>query len=70
MNRELAKKYFFTHNLGHVLENFKKSKNNFKRNKIQFNIINSGLNALKKEIKNMSKEENKNRKTNGHSKYC
>ena len=41
INRELVKKYFFNNDLGNLLKNFKKSKNNLKRNKIQVNMINS-----------------------------
>ena len=63
-NRELVKKYFFTNDLGHVLKNFKKSKNNFERNKIQVDMINSGLEDLKEEITNISEEEKKFEKPN------
>ena len=38
-------------------------KNNLERNKIQVDMINSGLKDLKEEIANMSEEEKKNRKT-------
>ena len=63
INRELVKKYFFNDDLGNLLQNFKKSKNNFKRNNIQVNVINSGLKSLKEKITNMSEKEKKNRKT-------
>ena len=43
INREFVKKYLFNDDLGNLLQNFKKSKNNFKRNNIQVNVINSGL---------------------------
>ena len=59
INRELVKKYFFNNYLGNVLKIFEKSKNNLKRNNIQVNMINSGLNDLKEEITNMSEEEKK-----------
>ena len=59
INIELIKKYFFVTNLGDVLKNFKKSKNNLKRSKTQVDLINSGLKDLKKEIQNMSEEEKK-----------
>ena len=59
INIELIKKYFFVNNLGDVLKNFKKSKNNLKRSKTQVDLINSGLKDLKKEIENMSEEEKK-----------
>ena len=62
IDRELVKKYFFTNDLGYVLENFKKSKNNSKRNNIQVNMINSGLKDLKEEMANMSEEEKKIKK--------
>ena len=70
INRELVKKYFFDNDLGNLLKNFKKSKNNLKRNKIQVNMINSWLEDLKEEITNMSEEEKNNRKTKWNSKYC
>ena len=63
INRELVKKYFFNDDLGNLLQNFKKSKNNFKRNNIQVNVINSGLKSLKEKITNMSEKEKKKRKT-------
>ena len=59
INREFVKKYFFNNDLGNLLKNFKKSKNNLKRNKIQVNMINGGLEDLKEEITNMSEEEKK-----------
>ena len=55
INSELVKK-FFTNGLGDVLKNFKKSKTNSKRNKIQVTMIRNGLRDLKKEIMNMSEE--------------
>ena len=55
INSELVKK-FFTNGLGDVLKNFKKSKTNSKRNKIQVTMIRNGLRDLKKEITNMSEE--------------
>ena len=55
INSELVKK-FFTNDLGDVLKNFKKSKTNSKRNKIQVTMIRNGLRDLKKEITNMSEE--------------
>ena len=61
INRELVKKYFFNNDLGNLLKNFKKSKNNLKRNKIQVNMINSWLEDLKEEITNMSEEEKKSK---------
>ena len=61
INRELVKKYFFDNDLGNLLKNFKKSKNNLKRNKIQVNMINSWLEDLKEEITNMSEEEKKSK---------
>ena len=64
INRELVKKYFFNNDLGNLLKNFKKSKNNLKRNKIQVDMINSGLKDVKEEITNMSEEEKKLEKPN------
>ena len=46
INRELVKKYFFNNDLGNLLKNFKNSKNNLKRNKIQVDLMNSGLKDL------------------------
>ena len=57
INIELIKKYFFVNNLGDVLKNFKKSKNNLKRSKTQVDLIR--LKDLKKEIQNMTEEEKK-----------
>ena len=64
INRELAKKYFYNDDLGNLLQNFKKSKNNLKRNNAQVNMMNSGLKDLKEVIKNMSEEEKKIEKPN------
>ena len=61
LNSELVEKYFFTNDLGNVLKNFKKSKTNPKRNKIQVNMIRNGLRDLKEEITNMSEEEKKSK---------
>ena len=63
-NREFVKKYFFNNDLGNLLQNFKKSKNNFKRNNIQVNVINTGLKSLKEKITNMSEKEKKIEKPN------
>ena len=52
------------YDLGYVLQNFKKSKNNLKRNKIQVNMINSRLKDLKEEYTNMSEEEKEIEKPN------
>ena len=52
INRELVKKYFFNNDLGNLLKNFKNSKNNLKRNKIQVDLMNSGLKDLQEEITN------------------
>ena len=49
-NSELIKKYLFVHDLGDVLKNFKKSKTNPERNKIQVGIIKNELTDLKEEI--------------------
>ena len=53
-------KNFFVQNLGDLLETIKKLKNNPEKNKINVNLINSGLRDLKKEIKNISEDEIKN----------
>ena len=57
INDELVRKRFLVQNLGTLLEKFKKLKNNAQKNKIQTNLINSGLRDLKKEIEDMSKQE-------------
>ena len=64
INREFVKKYLFNDDLGNLLQNFKKSKNNFKRNNIQVNVINSGLKDWKEKITNMSEKEKKIEKPN------
>ena len=43
INSELVKQHFFTYDLGDVLKNFKKSKTNPERNKIQVVMIKNGL---------------------------
>ena len=48
-----------------MLKRLKKSKNNQQRNKIQIDLINSGLRDLKKEIEDMSEQEKENEDPNG-----
>ena len=48
-----------------MLERLKKSKNNQQRNKIQIDLINSGLRDLKKEIEDMSEQEKETEEPNG-----
>ena len=48
-----------------MLERLKKSKNNQQRNKIQIDLINSGLRDLKKEIEDMSEQEKETEDPNG-----
>ena len=43
INSELVKQHFFTYDLEDVLKNFKKSKTNPERNKIQVVMIKNGL---------------------------
>ena len=43
INSELVKKHIFTYDLGDLLKNFKKSKTNLQRNKIQVSMIKNGL---------------------------
>ena len=62
INSELVKKHFFVHDLEDVLKNFKRSKTNLERNKIEVSMIKNG--NLKKEIENMSKEEEEIEKPN------
>ena len=40
-----------------MLEKLQKSKNNLERNKIQVNLINSGLRDLKEEIEDINEQE-------------
>ena len=54
---ELVRKYFLVQDLGDLLEKFQKSKNNFEKNKIQVNLINSGKRDLRKENEDMSEQE-------------
>ena len=50
INNELVRKHFLVQDMGALLEKLKKSKNNAKRNKIQVNLIKSGIRDLKEEI--------------------
>ena len=47
-----------------MLEKLKKSKNNPEKNRIQVNLITSGLRDLKKEIGNMSEKEKEIKNSN------
>ena len=53
----VRKHLFFFQDLAALLEKLKKSKNNAKKNKIQTNLINSGLRDLKEEIEDMTEQE-------------
>ena len=57
INDELVRKYFLVQDHGSLLEKLLRLRNNPERNKIQVDLINSGLKNLKKEIGDMSKEE-------------
>ena len=57
INDELVRKYFLVQDHGSLLEKLLRLRNNPERNKIQVDLINSGLKNLKKEIRDMSKEE-------------
>ena len=48
-----------------MLKRLKKSKNNPQRNKIQIDLINSGLRDLKEEIEDMSEQEKETEDPNG-----
>ena len=48
-----------------MLKRLKKSKNNQQRNKIQIDLINSGLRDLKKQIEDMSEQEKETEDPNG-----
>ena len=48
-----------------MLKRLKKSKNNQQRNKIQIDLINSGLRDLKREIEDMSEQEKETEDPNG-----
>ena len=62
---ELVRKYFLVQYLVALLEKLKTSKNNPERNKIQVNVIKSGLRDFKKEIGKMSEEEREIENLNG-----
>ena len=53
----LVRKHFLVQDLGSLLGKLKKLRNNPEKNRIQVNLINSGLRDLKKEIPDMSEEE-------------
>ena len=53
----LVRKHFLVQDLGSLLEKLKKLRNNPEKNRIQVNLINSGLRDLKKEIPDTSEEE-------------
>ena len=57
INDELVSRHFLTNDLKNLLEKIEKLKSNSKENKIMENLINSGLNDLKNEIKKMSEDE-------------
>ena len=57
INNELVRKHFLVQDMGALLEKLKKSKNNAKRNKIQVNLIKSGIRDLKEEIEDMCAQE-------------
>ena len=57
INDELLRKYFLVQDHGSLLEKLLRLRNNPERNKIQVDLINSGLKNFKKEIADMSKEE-------------
>ena len=57
ISSELVRKYFLVQNLGDLLKNLKKLKNNPVENKRLVNLIKSGLSDFKNEIKKMSEEE-------------
>ena len=57
INDELLRKYLLVQDHGSLLEKLLRLRNNPERNKIQVDLINSGLKNLKKEIRDMSKEE-------------
>ena len=59
INDELVRKYFWVQNTKSLLKHLEKSKNNAEKNKVQVNLIKSGLRDLKNEIKEMSEDEKK-----------
>ena len=65
ISEELVRKYFLVQYLVALLEKLKTSKNNPERNKIQVNVIKSGLRDFKKEIGKMSEEEREIENLNG-----
>ena len=57
---ELVRMHFLVQDLGVLLKKTKKLKNNPDKNRIQVNLINSGLKDLKKEIEDKSEKEIEN----------
>ena len=64
INDELVRKYFLVQDLGSLLKKLQRLKKNREKNKIQADLINSGLKDLKKEIEDMSEEEKKTENPN------
>ena len=70
INDDLVRKHFLVQDLGGLLEKFKKLKNNAEKNKIQANLMNSGLRDLKKRNWRYEWTRKGNRKPKWNSKYC
>ena len=61
---ELVRNHLLVQNLISLLKYFKKSKNDTEKNKVEVNLIKSGLSHLKNEVKEMSNDEKETEKPN------
>ena len=64
INDVFVRNHFLVHNLEELLEKLRKSKNNPEKNKIQVNLISSGLRYLKEEIEDMYEQEKETKNLN------
>ena len=60
----LVRNHFLVQDLEELLEKLRKSKNNPETNKIQVNLISSGLRDLKEEIEDMYEQEKETKNLN------
>ena len=64
INDVLVRNHFLVQDLEESLEKLRKSKNNPEKNKIQVNLISSGLRDLKEEIEDMYEQEKETKNLN------
>ena len=57
INDELVRKHFLVQDLGSLLKKLQRIRNNPEKDKIQLNLLNSGLRDLKEENEDMSEQE-------------